>query len=598
MKQFFKFMFASMLGFFLTAALVVLVLVGMIGAMVASSSETKEPSIAENTILHIQLENRIQDRPSNNPFESFDFGSFENKSPMGLKNIIDNINKAKVDDRIKGIYLDIPFLQASLANVEEIRNALISFKESGKFIVSYSESYSQNEYYLASVSDEIYLNPSGDMTFKGLSAQIMFFKDALSRLDIDMQVIRHGKFKSAIEPFIRENMSDANRAQLNVLVQSIWENQLSRIANARGLTVEELNKIADSLMVRTAMDAKSLNMVDDLKFEDEVIELLKVKVGTEADKELATVQLKKFKKAKKVKGENEDQDREKATSKNKIALIFAEGEIVSGESNDGMMGSETIAKAIKLAHEDEDVKSIVLRVNSPGGSALASDVIWREVILAKAKKPVVVSMGGVAASGGYYIACAADEIFAENFTITGSIGVFGLIPNMKGLFNNKLGIDIDQVNTNTYADGLTPFRPLEPTERKAIKVKIEEIYDDFTQKVATGRDMTQAAVDSIGQGRVWSGASAIEIGLVDKIGGLSDAIISAADLAELEDYKIKELPYREDPFEKIVKEFSTEVKYRILGQEFGEAEKYYMNIKNTLTSRGIYTRLPVDVIIE
>lgn len=591
-----------MLGFFLTVALVGLILIGIAGAMIASSTDSKEPSISENTILHIKLENRIQDRPSNNPFESFDFGSFESKTPMGLKNIIDNISKAKVDERIKGIYLDIPYLQASMANVEEIRNSLIDFKESGKFIVSYSENYGQNEYYLASVADEIYLNPSGDMTFKGLSAQIMFFKDALNRLDIDMQVIRHGKFKSAIEPFIRENMSNENREQLGVLVNSIWNNQLSEIAEARKITTAELNRIADSLLIRTASDAKNLLMVDDLKFEDEVISLLKAKLGTSEDKELATIQLKKFNKAKRVtlklKGEDKDEDREKATSKNKIALVFAEGEIISGESQDGMMGSETIAKAIKEAHEDEKVKSIVLRINSPGGSALASDVIWREVVLAKAKKPVVVSMGGVAASGGYYIACAADQIFAENYTITGSIGVFGLIPNMKGLFNNKFGIDIDRVNTNTYSDGLTPFRALTSTERKAIQTKIEEIYDDFTQKVATGRNMTQADVDSIGQGRVWSGLSAVEIGLVDKIGGLSDAILAAANLAELEDYKIKELPYRQDPFEKLVEGFSTEVRYKILGQELGEAEKYYMTIKNTLTSRGIYTRLPVDVIIE
>ncbi len=598
MKQFFKFMFASMLGFFLTGAIVVLLFIGIIGAMVASSSDTKETSIKENTVLHIQLKNRIQDRPSDNPFESFDFANFETKTPLGLKNIIDNINKAKNDDRIKGIYLDIPYLQASLANIEEIRNTLINFKSSGKFIVSYSESYSQNEYYLASVADEIYLNPAGGMTFKGLSAQVMFFKEALSRLEVEMQVIRHGKFKSAIEPFIMDSMSAANRKQMSVLVNSVWDNQISNISEARSISIDQINEIADGLLVRTASDAESLKLVDGLLFEDEVLDLLKDKVGLEKSEELETITLKKLRKAKKVKGENEDGNREKAISKNKIAIVFAEGEIISGKSSDGMMGSQTIAKAIKDAREDDKVKSIVLRINSPGGSALASDVIWREVVLAKAKKPVVVSMGSVAASGGYYIACAADEIFAEDYTITGSIGVFGLIPNMEGMFNNKLGINIDRVNTNTFSDGLTLFRPLKQTEREAIKEQIEEIYDDFTQKVAEGRGMTQAEVDSIGQGRVWTGSSAIEIGLVDKIGGLSDAIAAAADLAELEDYKLKELPVREDPFEKIMKEFSEDVKMRILGEEFGEAEKYYMNIKSVLSSRGIYSRMPVDIIIE
>ena len=583
-----------MLGFTLTIIVAFILFIGMITAIVSSSTDKKEPKIAAKTILHIQFENAIQDRPSNNPFNNFDFNTFEDKTPLGLNTILKNIEKAKNDSRIKGIYLDIPYLQANLATVEEIRNQLIDFKESGKFIVSYSENFGQKEYYLSSVADEVYLNPAGEMTFKGLSAQVMFFKDMLNRLEIDMQVIRHGKFKSAIEPFTRENMSEANREQTATLVNSLWNHMVSNISKTRGVTSNELNDIADGLLIRTASDAKKFNLIDDMLFEDEVLAKLKDKLEISEDEELNTIALNKLNKAKKVKSENEDGDREKINSKNRIALIYAEGEIVSGESRDGVMGSETIAKAIKEARNDDKIKAIVLRVNSPGGSALASDVMWREVTLAKAKKPVIVSMGGVAASGGYYIACAANKIFAESSTITGSIGVFGLIPNMKGMLNEKLGIKIDVVNTNTFSDGLSAFRPLQETEYNAVKEMIEIIYDDFTQKVADGRNMTQAAVDSIGQGRVWTGLNAKEIGLVDEIGGLQDAIIAAADIAELDNYRITELPFEEDPIAKIMKGLSKDVKIEIFGNEMGRAERYYHNIKQVVNSNG----LPVEIIID
>jgi len=588
-------MFASMLGFSLTIFLVVVFFIASISALVAGAENKEAPKIAQNSVLHIQFENAIQDRPSNNPFENIDFNTFENKTPLSLKNILDNIKKAKSNDDIKGIYLDIASLQANMANIEEIRNELIDFKESGKFIVSYSENFGQSEYYLSSVADEIYLNPAGEMTFKGLSAQVMFFKDMLGRLDIDMQVIRHGKFKSAIEPFIREDMSDANREQVSTLVNTLWNHMTNQISSARNISVEELNTIADELLIRSAIDAKQYQLVDDLLYEDEVLAALKMKVGIEEDETLKTIALKKLNKVKDSKIEG---SKLKINSKNRIAVIFAEGEIVSGESRDGVMGSETVANAIKDARLDSKIKAIVLRVNSPGGSALASDVMWREVMLAKAEKPVIVSMGGVAASGGYYISCAADKIFAEASTITGSIGVFGLIPNMKGMFNNKLGINIDRVNTNTFSDGLTPFRPLEVKEREALKSMIETIYSDFTQKVADGRGMTQANVDSIGQGRVWTGINAKEIGLVDEIGGLNDAIAFAVETTGVEDYRLQELPTQEDPFEKMMKEFSTEVKYKILGEDLGKAEHYYRNIKSVISTRGVYTRLPVDIIID
>ena len=400
---------------------------------------------------------------------------------------------------------------------------------------------------------------------------------------------------NAIEPFIRKDMSEANREQVSTLVNTLWNHMTTQISTARNISTEELNRIADELLIRSAKDAKEYKLINDLKYEDEVLAKLKEKAGVEADDKLPTIALKKLNKTN---ATNIADSKLKVNSKNKVALIFAEGEIVSGESREGTMGSETIAKAIKKARNDDKVKAIVLRVNSPGGSALASDVMWREVTLAKADKPVIVSMGGVAASGGYYISCAADKIYAEASTITGSIGVFGLIPNMKGMFNNKLGINIDRVNTNTFSDGLTPFRPLELKEREALKSMIEDIYSDFTQKVADGRGMSQANVDSIGQGRVWTGINAKEIGLVDEIGGLNDAIAFAVQTSELEDYRILQMPAQQDPFEKMIKDLSGEVRMQILGEDIGQAEHYYRNIKSVISTRGVYTRLPVEIMVE
>ncbi|MCB0802015.1 MAG: signal peptide peptidase SppA [Flavobacteriales bacterium] len=599
MKQFFKFMFASMFGVILSFIVAALIFSSIIGSIISSAQSEKQPTVFDNSILHIQLENAIQDQPSNNPFENIDFSTFENKTPLSLKNILDNISKAKNDDKIKGIYMDVPYLQANMASIQEIRNALLDFKESGKFIVSYAENFGQGEYYLSSVADEVYLNPAGEMTFKGLGAQLMFFKDALSRLEIEMQVIRHGKFKSAIEPFIREDMSEANKEQMNSLIYSIWNDMSENISKSRNIEVAKLNEIANNLLIRTAKDAVSLGFVDAVKYEDEILEILKEKVGVESEEKLKFIGINKYKK---VKNLTELTDSETPSeyykSKNKIAVIYAEGEIVSGDSKDGQMGSNTIVKAIKKARKDDKIKAIVLRVNSPGGSALASDVMWREVVLAKEVKPVVVSMGGVAASGGYYISCAANKIFAEESTITGSIGVFGLIPNVEGMLKSKIGIDIDRVGTNDYADGLTILRPMKNKEREAIQEMIEDVYGDFTQKVADGRGMTQAEVDSVGQGRVWSGISALKIGLVDEIGGLNAAIAEAVSLADIKDYKVTELPEQEDPFEKLIKDLTNEVRINIFGTEFGMAEKYYSNLKNVLNSKGIYTRLPVDIIIE
>ena len=628
MKQFFKFMFASMLGIFLSLFILFLVGGGILAGIASSASEDKEPAIKASSILHLKLNKQIKDRSSDNPFETFNFATLEDESPLTLKGIIENIEKASKDERIDGIYLNLKSLRANLSSLEAIRRSLESFKESGKFIIAYSESYGQAEYYLSSVADEIYLNPAGGITFKGLSAQLMFFKDALERIDIDMQVIRHGKFKSAIEPFIRNDMSAENEAQLKRLIQGVWDTQWKAIAKSRSIDGTKLNQIADDLLIRTADDALAYGMVDGLKYEDEVKALLIGKsnlsksetvdqpqkntdstaVASEIESEdreektdpaLNLLSLNDLNKLKYAQGEDKDVIREKRKSRDRIAVIYAEGEIVSGKSDADLMGSETMVEAIREAREDDKVKAIVLRVNSPGGSALASEVIWRETTLAREEKPLVVSMGDLAASGGYYISCGADKIFAERSTITGSIGVFGVIPNMQGLLNEKMGIYVDQVNSNRNADGLTPFRPLNETERSAVRDMIETIYDDFTSKVAVGRNMSQANVDSIGQGRVWNGMDALEIGLVDELGGLEAAINHAAEMADLEHYKLKELPKRQDPMMKLMKEFANQSYVKILGLPMQtKAEKYYRVLERTFETEGIYTRLPVDIIFN
>lgn len=598
MKQFFKFMFASMLGMILTIFVGILILVAIIGGLISAAGSKPVTFVGSNSVLEIKLDEEILDRSSKNPFENFDFNQFKTKKTLGLNDIKSSLEKAKTDDNIKGIYLDLSSINAGMAVIEEIRNALIDFKSSEKFIIAYSESYSQSAYYLSTVADKVYLNPAGDLNFIGLSTQIMFFKEALEKMDIEMQVIRHGKFKSAVEPFLENEMSPANKEQISSLIQSIWDVMLENISTTRNISTDTLNAIANRIAIRVPQNALDHNLVDGLKYQDEVYQELMTLSGIEDKDEPKFIALSKYKNAagKDAISENEDEDKKKSFSENEIAVIYASGEIRGGESNAEIMGSETIVEAIKKATHDEDIKAIVLRVNSPGGSALASDVMWRALELAKQKKPLVVSMGNLAASGGYYISCGANKIFAQPNTVTGSIGVFGLIPNFKGLLNNKLGIHVDGVSTNKHADLMVNvFRPLDQVETAAITEMVEAIYDDFITKVAKGRGMTKAEVDSIGQGRVWSGVDGIKIGLVDEIGGLEDAIKAAADLAKLTDYKTKELPYQKEPFQQLMEDFAAEAKVMVIGESLGNSYKYYKTLENASKQKGIMCRLPYDL---
>ena len=580
MRNFLKNVLSTIVGVVLSVIVVILLFIGIISITISSFDNEKESKIYPNSILKIDLTSPIVERSSDNPFENLSFTNMDPQKELEFKSILDNIEKAKTDDRIKGIYLNSPFVNAGLSQTEEIRNKLLDFKKSEKFIISYTENYSQDGYYLSSVADEIYLNPEGMFELKGLSAQIMFYKGLLEKLDIQAQVIRHGKFKSAIEPFILDKMSEANREQVSLLLTTISDNILDSIASQRGLTLSKVEELADNLELNTAANCLENNFVDALIYQDELENKLKIKLGEEV--KLRLISLSKY--------NNVKVEKQGKISRDKIAIIYAVGEINSGKGDLKSIGSETTAKTIKKAREDKRVKAIVLRINSPGGSALASDVIWRETTLAQAEKPLVISMGDVAASGGYYIACAADTIVANPTTITGSIGVFGLIPNLQQFYKNKLGITLDTVNTHKYADmGIN--RALSSFERAKIKKVIENIYSTFISHVAEGRDMSIAAVDDIGQGRVWTGYDAKRLGLIDVLGGLETAINIAADLAKLSDYQLVSLPKKEDPLETFIKEITRE-ESKYIANYLGVDRKFVKSIENLIKGEKIQTRMP------
>ena len=588
MKEFFKFVFASMIGVILSVFVMFILGILLIIGIVSSASNESKVTIDDNTVLHLSLNYPISERTSKNPFQNLNFGGFETKSNIGLNDILKNIEEAKNDSRIKGVYVDVSAIQGGFASIEEIRNALLDFKKSGKFIIAYSEVYTKGAYYLASVADKIYVNPEGMVDFKGFSTEIMFFKGALEKLDIDAQVIKVGTFKSAVEPYILDKISKPNREQITSFLGSMYTHFLTNIAISRKIPVDSLSAIANTAAVQTAIDAVKFRLVDGVKYKDEVLTELKSLCGIAQKKELRSVSISDY--------TPQTKELSKASA-NRIAVVYAVGEIVGGEGDDETMGSENISRAIRTARLDDKVKALVLRINSPGGSSLASDVIWREVELTKKVKPVIVSMGDVAASGGYYIACAADSIFAQPNTITGSIGVFAIIPNMKKFFNNKLGITFDEVKTGKFSE-ISITRPLSDDERLLLQAEVNNIYKTFTQKVANGRHKTPEFIDKIGQGRVWTGAEAIKIGLVDRLGNIEDAVKSAAKKAGLKEYKLVDYPAQKDPLKELFDDSADKVRTYFTKQELGENYNYYQKMQSVLKTTGIQSRMPYEVVIK
>ncbi len=600
MAQFFKFMFASMIGTLLIGVLLILLFFAMIAGISASfSSGDKKTTVKDGSVLHLTLDQEIVDRGSKDDID-LDFGPFQSSSKIGLNTILNSLENAKTDDHIEGVFLDLSYVPAGFATMREIRNKIIEFKkESGKPVVAWAELYTQGTYYLATAADAIYLQPKGDLDYRGLHSEYMFFKGMFEKLDIDVQFIRgsNNNFKSFGEVYTQDHMSDSNRVQVDALLKGLWADHLAAVSGKTGVDEARLNMIVDSLLVRNDEAALQLKLVDGLKYRDEVLAELRTRMGLDADKDIAFVELGKYRKSYNARKHGDAP----AGDKGKLAIIYAEGGISSGESSDGNIGSTSLSETIRKAREDSTIKAIVFRVNSPGGSGLASEVIWREVKLAAAVKPVVVSMGDVAASGGYYISAPATKIYAEPTTITGSIGVFGIIPNMQGFFNNKLGITFDGTKTHQYADMMTTSRPLTEQEKRIIQGYVDEFYEGFVARVSEGRKLTPEQVDHIGGGRVWTGVDAKARGLVDELGGLEDAVKAAAELAGLTSYTEVELPVQKDLFQQIMEDLNGQARTWVATEWLGEDVQLleqYKRIREVKQQVGIQARMPFDLVIE
>jgi protease-4 len=580
---------AVIVGLFAFSIVAMLIFFGIIG-LVASSSE-KEVTLESNSILHLDLNGRtLVERTSE---EDLVFGSFLDpfggENTAGLVNLKKAIEEAKTNENVKGIYLNAGLIGAGQAGLLELREALLDFKESGKFIVAYDEAYSEGGYFLASVADEIYLNPLGGIDFNGFSSEGIFLKGFFEKVGIKPEVFRVGEFKSAVEPFILDKMSTENRLQTQYFLDDINNHALELIAKSRGIAQDSLIRINHQMLVRKPKDAVTYKLATALKYEDEVHSILKEKLGLKEDDQIATINatdLGGMAKSKNI------------TSSNRIAVILAEGEIVDGNA-DGAISSEKFAKEIRKARKDENIKAIVLRVNSPGGSILASDVIWREMSEAKKVKPVIVSMGEVAASGGYYIAAPADTIVAQPNTITGSIGIFGILFNVQELVNDKLGVTTDVVSTGELSDFGNMARPLSEVERTIIQSSVEDGYETFISRVAEGRGMHPDSVRKIASGRVWTGSQAKARGLVDVLGGLDTAIgIAAAKIKAGDDYRVVYYPEKKPWFEELMVSFSDQVQVRILQTQLGDQYPLYQKIQRLKNYQGVQVRMPQDLVIK
>jgi protease IV len=589
MKDFLKYTLATITGIILASIIFFIIMIAALSAVVASGD--KPVAVSENSILVLNAGTLIPDRGTENPLSGIDFMNMSFTPAPGLNEILRNIKKASADDKIKGILIENGLLPSGWATTGEIREALLEFRDSGKFVISYTDYLlTQQCYYLSTAADRIYVNPDAMVEFKGLSSEVIFFKNALEKLGIDVQVTRHGKFKGAVEPFILDKLSEENKEQIKEYTGSIWKHILGEISEARGIPAEKLSLLADNLAGNIAASAWDNKLVDGLLYRDQLIDTLKSLSGVEKEKDLTLVSMTKYAKV--------TDPSSVFSSKNRISVIYAEGNIVMDKGNETNIGGRHYAEVIRKERLDTAVKAIVLRVNSPGGNAIASDEIWRELTLAKEVKPVVISMGNYAASGGYYISCPATRIYANPLTISGSIGVFGLLPDAEKLMEKKLGLNTETVNTNQNSDFPSIFRPMNNYEKEVMQLSINKTYNEFVDKVANGRDMSFTEVDNIGQGRVWSGTGAMKIGLVDEMGGLRDAIKGAAGLAGIDKYKVKELPELEDPYTRLLTQLSGDVRLSILKKEIGESLVYYKRIMELKELSGIQARLPYFIEIR
>lgn len=590
MREFFKYVFATVVGVGISMVLFLIFFIVLVVGIVKSSLKNEKVSVASNSVLFLNLDQTITERTAEDPFSKLPVVGTEGEKSIGFNSVIQALKEAKTDGNIKCVYISVSSPRAGFATMLEIRNALIDFKKSKKKIIAYSEIYTQGAYYLASVADKIYLNPEGALEFKGLKSETMFFKGTLDKLGIEAQIVRVGNYKSAVEPFFTDKMSDKNREQVTAYLNGLYETFLDGISKSRNISTATLHEIADDYKIQQPNDALAFKMIDGLKYKDEIIDELKSLSGTDKKKDLKTVTINEY-----ARNVTDDPDN---SAKNKVAVIYANGEITGGEGSDTKIGSERISRVIRKARLDSSIKAIVLRVNSPGGSALASDVIWREIILTKKVKPVIASFGDVAASGGYYIGCAADSIFVQPNTITGSIGVFGVIPNLKKFYNEKLGITFDGVKTGKYADIMSTDRPMTAGERLIVQTDVNRVYDAFTSRVANGRKKPKAYIDSVAGGRVWVGTDAVRIGLADRTGSFNDAIVSAAKKAKVKDYSVVEYPEMLDPLKSLMENTTDKVKTYYAKQELGTNYPIYEQMKAVISRSGIQARMPFDFKVQ
>ncbi len=569
---------ATLLGLIIFTFLGFFMLVGLI----ASASTDEIPSVKTNSVLYFPMSGILMEKAVEDPFLNA-FG--DGPTPQSLLDIITAIEKAKTDDRIKGIYLEPMYMAGSYAGLKEIRDALLSFKESGKFIYAYGEYISESDYYVASVADSLFINPTGAIEFNGLSANITFYKGMFDKLDIKPEVFRVGDFKSYVEPYIRKDMSEANRLQYTELLSSMYGTYLDDVSSAIKIPVDKLSEISSQMVINLPKDAVDVGLIHSLGYEDELKSVMKEKLGLSESAELRTMKMNKYIQATSI---------ESAYSSNRIAVIVAEGDITMG-GDEGIVG-HTFAKEIRKARNNDKVKAIVMRVNSGGGSMTASDMIWRELMLTKGKKPIIASMGGAAASGGYYIAMPADTILAQPNTITGSIGIFGMWFNFGEFLENKVGITHDVVKTGDYSDIYTVTRPLRNSERAIIQRGVNEGYEVFTQKVADARGKSQEEIKRIASGRVWSGSQAVENGLVDQLGDFNDAIELAAKAAGIEDdYSVAYYPKQKPFIEEIVEKMNAKIQFTLFGID---ADPLLKKAKQLDQLKGLQVRLPGDLKVE
>jgi protease-4 len=583
MKTFLKMTLATIVGLIITGILFFVIMLSVVSGMVAAGK--KAVDIPGKSVLVLKTGVPIPDRTQSNPFAMIDPLTMSFIQTPGLNDILKNLRKAADDEEICGILIENGVMPSGWATADELRQALQEFRRSGKFVYSYTDYIMMQEsYFISTAADVVWLNPTAMFDFKGLAAEVTFYREALAKLGVEIQVVRHGKFKGAVEPFMLDKLSDENRAQIAEYVGSIWDHVVNVISASRNIPAARLMQLADSLAGYNVKLMENARLIDATMYRDQLEDSIRVAAGIDKGKKINYVSMSKYTK---VPGKHTP-----GIGREKIAVVFAEGNIIMGDGDDTNIGGDRYASELREVRLDSTIKAVVFRVNSRGGNVIASDMIWHEVDLTSKVKPVVVSMGNYAASGGYYISAAADKIFASPVTITGSIGVFGLIPNVQAFLDKKLGISSDIVKTNAHSDAPSLTRPLNTYEKEVLQANVEHTYSVFTGIVAAGRGMSQAAVDSIGQGHVWSGADATGIGLVDNIGGLNDAIKEAASLAGLEHYRVTERPAAEDFYTKLLKEMTSEMRTRAVTRELGEAARYYNDLKEIISSWGIQALMP------